>query len=182
MFRTLTGLGKVDFQRRACRCPSDTLHADVLVVGAGAAGLAAAIAAAEAGARVVVVDENARPGGSLGYQRGADGQSVALLGELLAKAQSLSNLDLRLGTCAAGFYADFWVPLVSASGLTRLRAKAMIVASGVQEQPAVFRNNDLPGVMLASAAQRLIYRYASSRRRRCWYSPRTSKAIAPPST
>ncbi len=159
MFRTLTGLGKVDFQTPRMQVPKRTLHADLLVVGAGAAGLAAAIAAAEADARVVVVDENAGPGGSLGYQRGADGQSVALLGELLAKAQSLSNLDLRLGTCAAGFYADFWVPLVSASGLARLRAKAMIVASGVQEQPAVFRNNDLPGVMLASAAQRLVYRY-----------------------
>jgi NADPH-dependent 2,4-dienoyl-CoA reductase/sulfur reductase-like enzyme len=41
-----------------------------------------------------------------------------------------------------------------------MRAKAVIVASGAYEQPAVFRNNDLPGVMLASAAQRLIYRYA----------------------
>ena len=44
--------------------------------------------------------------------------------------------------------------------MTKMRARAVVVASGVFEQPAVFHNNDLPGVMLASAAQRLIYRYA----------------------
>ena len=44
--------------------------------------------------------------------------------------------------------------------MTKLRARALVVAAGCIEQPAVFQNNDLPGVMLASAAQRLIYRYA----------------------
>ena len=66
---------------------------------------------------------------------------------------------MRLGAFAAGYYADFWVPLVSASGMTKARARTLIVATGAQEQPAVFRNNDLPGVLLASAAQRLIHRY-----------------------
>jgi len=64
------------------------------------------------------------------------------------------------GTLAAAYYADHWVPLVDGTRITKMRARAVIMATGSFEQPAVFRNNDLPGVMLASAAQRLAYRYA----------------------
>ena len=159
LIRATTGLGRVDVDTPRRPMPKRYLHTDVLVVGAGAAGLSAAITAAQSGARVVLVDENAAPGGSLGYQRAGRVTDTKLLDDLLARAAKLRNLDLRCGTCAAGYYADFWVPLVSAAGLTKARSRALIVATGAQEQPAVFRNNDLPGVMLASAAQRLIYRY-----------------------
>ena len=159
VFRATTGLGKVEVGTPRRPMPKRYLHTDVLVVGAGTAGLSAAITAAESGARVVLVDENAAPGGSLGHQRGGKVTDTAVLDGLLTRAANLRNLDLRLGTVAAGYYADFWVPLVSASGLTKTRTRALIVTTGAQEQPAVFRNNDLPGVMLASAAQRLLYRY-----------------------
>jgi sarcosine oxidase subunit alpha len=62
-------------------------------------------------------------------------------------------------TYAAGYYKDHWIPLVSAERMLKMRAGSVVVASGAFEQPAVFHNNDLPGVMLASAAQRLMYRY-----------------------
>ena len=63
--------------------------------------------------------------------------------------------------CAAGYYADHWVPLVDAeTHRPRCAPRAVVVATGAFEQPAVFRNNDLPGIMLASAAQRLMHRYA----------------------
>jgi sarcosine oxidase subunit alpha len=62
-------------------------------------------------------------------------------------------------TYAAGYYKDHWIPLVSADRMLKMRAGSVVVASGAFEQPAVFHNNDLPGVMLASAAQRLMYRY-----------------------
>lgn len=159
LIRTTTGLGKVQFDTPRRPVQERHLHTDVLVVGAGAAGLSAAITVAESGARVVLVDENPEPGGSLGYQRGGRVGATTLLDDLLVRAARLSNLDLCCGTFAAGYYADFWVPLVSAGGMTKTRARALIVATGAQEQPAVFRNNDLPGVMLASAAQRLVYRY-----------------------
>ncbi len=159
LIRATTGLGRVDVDTPRRPTPKRYLHTDVLVVGAGAAGLSAAITAAQSGARVVLVDENAAPAGSLGYQRAGRVTDTKLLDDLLARAATLRNLDLRCGTCAAGYYADFWVPLVSAAGLTKARSRAFIVATGAQEQPAVFRNNDLPGVMLASAAQRLVYRY-----------------------
>jgi sarcosine oxidase subunit alpha len=70
------------------------------------------------------------------------------------------RIRLYTGTLAAAYYTDHWIPLVDRDRLTKMRAKAVIMANGAYEQPAVFRNNDLPGVMLASAAQRLIYRYA----------------------
>lgn len=160
LFRRLTGLGELDFTTPHLRTPKRYDFCDVLVVGAGPAGLGAALAAADAGAKVVLVDENARIGGSLGYQRGGESAVAERLRALTARAQAHPGISVRPATVAAGYYADHWVPLVDETCLTKMRARAVVVASGVCEQPAVFRNNDLPGVMLASAAQRLIYRHA----------------------
>lgn len=160
MFRRLTGLGRLDFAAPRLRTPKRYDFCDVLVVGAGPSGLSAALTCADAGARVCLVDENARPGGSLTYQRGGNDRASELLNELSGRVERHALISLRAGTLAAGYYADHWVPLVDALRMTKMRARAVIVASGVFEQPAVFRNNDLPGAMLASAAQRLIYRYA----------------------
>ena len=160
VFRRLTGLGRMDFAAPRLRTPKRYDFCDVLVVGAGATGMAAAISAAEAGASVVLIDENADIGGSLGYQRGGQLDCLSRLAQLRIKLEDLGGVDVRTGTYAAGYYADNWIPLVDATRVTKMRARSLIVASGVYEQPAVFRNNDLPGVMLSSAAQRLLYRYA----------------------
>ena len=160
MFRRVTGLGELDFSAPHLRTPKRYDFCDVLVVGAGPSGLCAALAAADAGANVVLVDENARIGGSLTYQRGGSDNSMAQLRDLEMRIAAHPNIRLRSGTLAAGCYADNWVALVDGERMTKLRARAIIVASGVYEQPAVFHNNDLPGIMLASAGQRLIYRYA----------------------
>lgn len=160
VFRRLTGLGTLDFGAPHIRTPKRYDFCDVLVVGAGPAGLHAALAAGRAGAKVVLVDENARIGGSLGYQRGGSIEGVEMLRDLERDLADLPNISVRTGTLAAGYYADHWIPLVDAKRMTKLRARAVIVAGGAFEQPAVFRNNDVPGVMLASAAQRLLYRYA----------------------
>ncbi|HEX4598294.1 MAG TPA: 2Fe-2S iron-sulfur cluster-binding protein, partial [Burkholderiaceae bacterium] len=166
MFRRFTGLGQVDFAAPHVRTPKRYAFCDVLVIGAGPSGLSAAVAAAEAGARVVVVDENARAGGSGLYQLGGDEQQRLAMQALLQRLGAYPSLQLLAATCASGYYSDFWVPLVDRDKLTKMRARALVVASGAFEQPAVFRNNDLPGVMLASAAQRLIYRYAVQPMRR----------------
>lgn len=160
MFRTLTGLGKVDFSTPHIRTGKRYDFCDVLVIGAGPSGLAAALAAATQGAQVVVVDENARAGGSGGYARGADSAQTAEQAAQLAAVEANPAIRLLTGTYAAGYYTDHWIPLVDGTVLTKMRARSVVVASGGYEQPAVFRNNDLPGIMLASAAQRLIYRYA----------------------
>ncbi len=160
MFRTLTGLGKVDFASPRVRTAKQYGFCDVLVIGAGPSGLSAALAAAAQGADVVIVDENARAGGSGGYVRCAAADRAEMHAVQMNQVQADPRIRLLTGTCAAGYYTDHWVPLVSADVLTKMRAKSVVVASGAYEQPAVFRNNDLPGIMLASAAQRLLYRYA----------------------
>ncbi len=160
MFRRVTGMGELDFTTPHIRTPKRYDFCDVLVVGAGPSGLCASLAAADAGAKVVLVDENARVGGSLTYQRGGSSGPGALLRNLESGISAHPNISVRTGTVAAGCYADNWVALVDAERMTKMRARVLIVASGVCEQPAVFHNNDVPGVMLASAAQRLIYHYA----------------------
>ncbi|MFN3987674.1 MAG: FAD-dependent oxidoreductase [Rhodocyclaceae bacterium] len=160
MFRRLTGLGRLDLSAPRMRTPKRYDFCDVLVIGAGPSGLAAALAAAERGASVVVADEQPHPGGSGHFQLGAEHARRARVDVLLDAVLAHPCIRLQGATVAAGYYADHWVPLVDRHRLTKMRARTVVVATGAFEQPAVFRNNDLPGVMLASAAQRLIYRYA----------------------
>ena len=159
--RSAAGLGYVtpDDERR--RWGKGYGFADVLVVGAGPAGLSAAVSAGEAGAKVVLVDENPRPGGTLTYAKGANGGGEEMLAGLLERVEANPNVEFRPSTVAGAHFEDHWIPLVSMDdGMTKMRAKSVVVAGGAMEQPAVFRNNDLPGVMLGSAAQRLIHRYS----------------------
>ena len=160
MFRRITGLGTLDFGTPHIRTPKRYDFCDVLIVGAGPSGLAAALAAAEAGAKVALVDENPRAGGSGLYQLGHSADRRLQTRRLLDAVRAHPNVRCFNATFAAAYYADQWVPLVDAERLTKMRAASVVVASGAYEQPAVFRNNDLPGVMLGSAMQRLIYRHA----------------------
>ena len=160
VFRRITGLGVVDFSTPHIRTAKRYDFCDVLVIGAGPSGLSAALSAADAGARVVICDENARAGGSGLYQLGGDASRRAHTRALLDRVKGHTGIMLLEGTYAGAYYADQWVPLIDERRMTKMRAKAVIVASGAFEQPAVFRNNDLPGVMNGSAMQRLIYRYA----------------------
>src|SRR5258706_5465176 len=160
IFRRITGLGELDFSVQRLRTPKRYDFCDVLVIGAGPSGLSAALACADAGAKVCIVDENARIGGSLTYQRGGGDPASALLHCLHRTGNPHPNITVQPGTLAAGYYADHWLALIDDRCMTKMRARAVIVASGVFEQPAGFHNNDLPGVMLASAAHTPTYYYA----------------------
>ena len=154
MFRALTGLGEVNLGAARQATPKRYGFCDVLVIGAGPSGLAAALAAAEAGADVALADESLRLQGN--------GAPPALA----QAAHASASITLYPATVAAGYYADHWVALASPERMTKMRAKAVVFATGVIEQPAVFRNNDLPGVMLASGAVRLLARYGVAPGRR----------------
>ena len=158
--RKVAGLGRINPANQPVPSPKDYAFCDLLVVGTGPAGLAGAIAAAEQGLQVLLVDEQPRPGGTLAWQWAGDPATVPHLEGLLERIQAHENIQLRCGTQAAGTYGDCQVALVDRRRLTKVRAKSLLFATGCFEQPAVFQNNDLPGVMLGSAAQRLIHLYA----------------------
>lgn len=159
IIRKAAGLGVVNFNYPRILKRKHHAHCDVLVVGAGPAGLSAAYVTARAGLEVMLVDENQQIGGSLTYDRAGNQEAIAQLQELRGMLSAMPNISVRTAAYAAGHYPDHLIPIVEAGGITKVRAKAVIVASGAFEQPPVFRYNDLPGVMLGSAAQRLIYRY-----------------------
>ncbi len=158
--RARAGLGAVDIS--AGRGVWDGTHefCDVAVIGAGPAGLAAAAAAAAVGARVLLVDDRPAPGGALAHARDR--------GRLAALVDGLRGGPvLRMaGAACVGLYADNWLAVLGGRRLRRVRAGRVVLATGTVEQPAVFRNNDLPGVMLCDAARRLIRFYAVAPGRR----------------
>ncbi|MEE9602829.1 MAG: FAD/NAD(P)-binding oxidoreductase, partial [Thermoguttaceae bacterium] len=158
--RQVAGLGRINPANKCTPTPKDYDFCDLLIVGAGPTGMAAAITAAEKGLDVLLVDEQPTPGGSLAWQAAHDSAAQDQCQARLKKIASLDNLRFRGSTQAGGWYTDHWVALIDSERLTKLRARAMLVASGCFEQPAVFQNNDLPGVMLGSAAQRLMHLYA----------------------
>ena len=151
-------------------------HCDVLVVGGGPAGLAAACTAARSAARVMLVDNQPELGGGLLSTpalidgAGARKWLVTIIGELRANPE----VTIVTRTTAFGYHDHNFVtacerltdhlPLNARRGarerLWRIRAKRVILATGAHERPIVFGNNDLPGIMLASAASTYIYRYA----------------------
>jgi sarcosine oxidase subunit alpha len=151
--RSKAGLGRVPQEEDRERRERINLHVDVLVLGGGAAGLAAAAEACGAGASTVVLEEGREPGGRLLCS--GDG---SLRERLLAEAES-SGARILPGTAAFGVFEGSLVAAASHEALYRIRARRLVFATGSLEQPAVFPNNDLPGVMLSSAAELLVTRY-----------------------
>jgi sarcosine oxidase, subunit alpha len=134
-------------------------HPDVLVAGGGPAGMAAAIGAAEAGAQVMLVEEEYELGGHLRYG-GPD--ELAALAELRSAVADAPSIEVLVDSAVTGRYDDNWVAVLQrglphvVERLVKARAKSLVVAPGLIERPYVFSGNDLPGVMLSSAVRRLI--------------------------
>jgi len=155
VLRHAAGLGRLPEAQaeRTSRTEYRRRHADVLVVGAGQAGLSAATAAAELGADVVLADDGPEPGGRLLWE---GGHATA---RALAERALEAGVEL-IGSASALGHFDGLVPVWQGNTLHQVRAKHHVYATGAIEQPLVFAGNDLPGVMLSGGARRLVALYA----------------------
>lgn len=139
------------------------VHTDVLVAGAGPAGMSAAVSAAETGARVVLVEQEHQTGGHLRYGSAAE---LAALAELRREVASCDNIEVMTNSVVTGRYDDNWIAVLQGGldhveeRLLKARAGCLVVAAGLLERPYVFEGNDLPGVMLSTAVRRLVALYA----------------------
>lgn len=140
---------------------------DTLVVGGGAAGLTAARKAAEAGQKVLLVDDHPEPGGGL-YRRGGEIEGSAPADWVVAQVDAIEAAggQVLTRTTAFGVYDHGLIGLIEDRGfavgprLWRLRAGRMILAAGAIDRPLTFANNDKPGVMSVEAACEFLGRYS----------------------
>jgi sarcosine oxidase, subunit alpha len=178
MIRRAAGLGAPPREPDPDRYQRTFDHCDVLIIGAGPAGLGAALAASQSRARVVVCDENPALGGSLLAEAEAeiDGKSaLRWLEETLAALRSAPNVRLMTRTQAFGYYAQNFVALheriaepdliadpdLPRERLWQMRAREVVIATGAIERPLVFPDNDRPAVMLADSARRYGLQYGA---------------------
>ncbi len=171
--RRAAGLGEGTYERDPDRYDTRRDFCDVLVIGSGPAGIAAAIAAGRSGARVVLVEQDFELGGSL-LSEPADSPAEAWRKARLAELEGMANVRIMRRTSAQGLYDGSTVALLEqrehlrpdpAKGearqiVTTMQAKAIVFATGSVERPLVFGDNDRPGIMLASAVRTYLNRFA----------------------
>lgn len=168
VIRHAAGLGKAPTERDPDSYEHFHWHCDVLIAGGGIAGIAAAHEAAHKGEHVLLVEQSAHWGGrALVDGDMIDGMTGAdWIAARIAELEAMPNVTLRTRAMAAGFYDHGYhlvyervsdhrpgLPGAPRHRLWRVRAKRSIVATGAIERPLTFANNDLPGVMLASAVR-----------------------------
>jgi sarcosine oxidase subunit alpha len=181
--RAAAGLGRSPSTPDPDRYQHRHAHCDVLVVGAGPAGIAATLAASDGGKRVILADEQAEMGGALLHETTAsiDGKPAwAWLADALATLGARDNVTLLPRTTAFGYYNHNHIGLVQRvtdhlpqphldlprERLWQVRAAKVVLATGAHERPLVFADNDRPGVMLAESLRAYVNRYGVTPGRR----------------
>ncbi|WP_134653073.1 2Fe-2S iron-sulfur cluster-binding protein, partial [Shinella sumterensis] len=160
VIRRAAGLGKATYQADPDGYEKIWAHCDLLVVGAGATGLAAALAAGRAGAKVILADEHSRAGGGLLSETAAvSGNSASdFLAQTLAELASLPNVTIMPRTTVFGWYdgnvfgavervqkhVEIPATHLPVERMWRIAAKQALLATGAEERPLVFGGNDIP--------------------------------------
>ena len=162
------GLGSIDIERvPETKFHHRSQHADVAVVGGGPAGMAAALAAADQGSQIVLIDDQPHLGGHLRFDQqtydsvpGYQGKTGVDIARAMAQSVAESDsIEVMSDATVFGLYQDKLLSILAGDWRVTLRAKRVVIATGAHEVPLIFENNDLPGIMLASAARRLVGLY-----------------------
>ena len=137
-------------------------QAEVAVIGGGPAGMAAAAEAGEQGKEVILIDDQPALGGHLRYNK----KTRADVDQYTARVKKLAGVEVIYPAYCFGLYEGNLLGVLQKNPhpgarerLIHLRARHVVVATGAYEVPLLFENNDLVGVMLSTAAQRLIHLY-----------------------
>jgi len=165
--RRMAGLGNLPGGEDGNKYFHHNLHCDVLIVGAGPAGLAAALSSANSGARVLLVEQDHALGGSL-LANGALIDAVdsdLWISRTRSALEEAENVTVMTSSTVSGYYDHNVLTIIDRSTARvkrfwKVRAKEVLLATGAIEQPLVFENNDRPGIMLANAAMEYVNRYA----------------------
>ena len=172
--RKAAGLGHAPAEPDPDHYDRMNAHCDVLVVGAGPAGIAAASAASRAGARVILADDQDRIGGwLLNERREIGGKPAALwLADAITELEGAPETRVLLKASAFGYYDHNFMGICQHLGPTqvdgagrarqriwRVRARQVVLATGAIERPLIFADNDRPGIMLAGAVRAYANRY-----------------------
>lgn len=150
---------------------------DILVIGAGPAGLGAAIESAGSGATVIVMDENLLPGGQLfkqihkffGSEHHFSGVRGFEIGNILLRQAEEAGVEIKLNSRVIGLLEDGSVPYQIDGVLKTIKPKKTIIAVGGKENTISFPGWTLPGVMTAGAAQTMVNVHHTLRIRRHCY-------------
>jgi sarcosine oxidase subunit alpha len=166
----LPGQGRLAAEDDPARYDTMHAHCDVLVVGGGPAGLAAARVAAGSGARVILADAGTELGGTLLGRRESldDGPAQRWIDRAAADLDGRDDVKILRHTSVFGYYDDNYLVAVEHRGdaahsrqrIWRIRAREVVLATGAYERSLVFADNDRPGTMLAGSAQTYLHRYA----------------------
>ncbi len=174
LIRRAAGLGALDGAANGDSYEKAYAFCDLLVIGAGPAGLMAALTAGRAGVDVILADEDATPGGRLlSEDERIDGvPATDWVAAALEELEALPNVRVMTRTAVSGAYDQGTYAaiervghhLASAGGLPlecfwRIVAKRAILAAGAIERPVAFKNNDRPGVMTAGAMRAYLHRW-----------------------
>ena len=166
--RSLHGKGRLEVESARARFDKTYAHCDVLIVGGGPAGMAAALAAGSTGARVILVDADIELGGALlGTRRHLDGQPASdWIALATATLEASPGVRILLRATAIAYHDHQYVlvaqrgPAAGTEGrLWHVRAGHVVLATGAHERPIVFPDNDRPGIMLAASARAYVCRY-----------------------
>ena len=171
LVRRVAGLGSVDVSSDGGPTYRHrNMHTDVAVVGGGPAGMAAALEAAAVGFDVMLIDDQPALGGHLRYDAThytnidglGDGTGQEVASSLRERVAAQDGIQILSDATAFGFYQGNLLAILWGDEAIQLRAGRVVIATGAFEVPMQFKNNDLPGVMLASGAMRLLKLYGVS--------------------